>query len=108
MVSSVLGALREIYGDSVPEPVGHWITRWGIDPLALGSYSYVAVGSSHDDHDAMAGPVDGVLHFAGEATWGREPATVHGALRSGHHAAERILGSPIFLAELTRGVRPSR
>ncbi|MFD4652424.1 flavin monoamine oxidase family protein [Streptomyces sp. NPDC058441] len=108
VVSSVLRSLREIYGDSVPEPVAHWITRWGVDPLALGSYSYVAVGSSHDDHDAMAGPIDGVLHFAGEATCGREPATVHGALQSGHRAAERILGSPISPAELTRGVNPSR
>ncbi|MFJ7199621.1 flavin monoamine oxidase family protein [Streptomyces sp. NPDC098926] len=108
VVSSVLGSLRKIYGDSVPGPVAHWITRWGADPLALGSYSYVAVGSSHDDHDAMAGPVDGVLHFAGEATWGRDPATVHGALKSGCRVAERILGSPISLAELTRGVNPSR
>ncbi|MET8572334.1 FAD-dependent oxidoreductase [Streptomyces sp. NPDC004783] len=104
VVSSVLGALREIYDDCVPDPVAHWITRWGVDPLALGSYSYVAVGSSHDDHDALAGPVDGVLHFAGEATWARDPATVHGALLSGHRAAERILGSPIPLAGLARGV----
>nr|BFD80739.1 FAD-dependent oxidoreductase [Streptomyces sp. Xyl84] len=108
VVSSVLGALREIYGASVPGPVAHWVTRWGTDPFALGSYSYVAVGSSHDDHDAMAGPVDGVLHFAGEATCGREPATVHGALLSGHRAAERVLGSPISLAGLTRDVSPAR
>ncbi|MGW3449642.1 flavin monoamine oxidase family protein [Streptomyces sp. NPDC001076] len=107
VVSSALGSLRRIYGDSVPDPVAHWITRWGADPLALGSYSYVAVGSSHADHDAMAGPVDGVLHFAGEATCGHEPATVHGALYSGHRAAERVLGSPVSLAELTRGVSPS-
>lgn len=102
VVSSVLHSLRRIYGDSVPRPMAHWITRWGIDPLALGSYSYVAVGSSHADHDAMAGPVDGVLHFAGEATWGREPSTVHGALHSGHRAAERVLGSPISLAGLAQ------
>ncbi|MEW2623325.1 FAD-dependent oxidoreductase [Streptomyces sp. NPDC048106] len=108
VVSSVVGALRKIYGNSVPEPVAHWITRWGSDPLARGSYSYVAVGSSHDDHDAMAEPVDGVLHFAGEATCGREPATVHGALQSGHRVAEQILGSRISLAELTQGVTPSR
>ncbi|MFE2583031.1 FAD-dependent oxidoreductase [Streptomyces sp. NPDC059378] len=37
---------------------------------------------------------DGVLHFAGEATCGHEPATVHGALHSGHRAAEHIRGSP--------------
>ncbi|MCQ4208347.1 FAD-dependent oxidoreductase [Streptomyces longispororuber] len=107
VVASVLGSLRKIYGATVPDPVGHWLTRWGSDPLAGGSYSYVAVGSSHDDHDAMAGPVDGVLHFAGEATYGHEPATVHGALLSGHRAAERILGTPIPLSELTRGVHAS-
>ncbi|MGW4991805.1 FAD-dependent oxidoreductase [Streptomyces mirabilis] len=94
VVSSALGSLRRIYRDSVPDPVGHWITRWGADLLALRSYSYVAVGSSHADHDAMAGPIDGVLHFAGEATCGQEPATVHGALHSGHRAAEHIRGSP--------------
>lgn len=108
VVSSVLRSLRTIYGDSLPDPVAHWITRWGIDPLALGSYSYVAVGSSHADHDAMAGPVDGVLHFAGEATCGHEPATVHGALHSGHRVAERILGAPVSLAGLAMGVPFSR
>ncbi|POX55891.1 hypothetical protein C3489_08550 [Streptomyces sp. Ru71] len=82
--SSVLGSSAR--STATPSPVAHGITRWGFDPLALGSHSYVAVGSSHDDHDAMAGPVDGVPHFAGEATWGREPATVHGALHSGRQS----------------------
>jgi monoamine oxidase len=58
------------------------------------------VGASHDDHDAMATPVGGVLHLAGEATWSTDPATVNGALLSGHRAAERILGRPIPLATL--------
>ena len=39
-----------------------------------------------------------VLHFAGEATWGAEPATVGGAYASGVRAAERILGTPVDLA----------
>lgn len=107
VVSSVLRSLRTVYGESVPDPVAHWITRWGGDPLALGSYSYIAVGSAYADHDAMAGPVDDVLHFAGEATWGRDPATVHGALLSGHRAAERILGNSVPLSELTRDADPS-
>ncbi|MFD7641912.1 flavin monoamine oxidase family protein [Kitasatospora sp. NPDC059795] len=107
IVASVLDALRGIHGDAVPAPVAHWITRWASDPLALGSYSYVATGSSHADHDAMATPVDGALHFAGEATYGHEPATVHGALLSGHRAAEHILGAPVPLAELTRGLHPA-
>ncbi|REJ06647.1 FAD-dependent oxidoreductase [Microbacterium bovistercoris] len=99
IVTDVLTALRTLYGDAVPEPVAHWITRWGQDPYSNGSYSYQAAGTSHIDHDALAGPADGVLHFAGEATWGDEPATVGGAYASGHRAAERVLGRSVDLAE---------
>lgn len=95
-----LASLRQIYGEDVPDPVDYWITRWGGDPYSMGSYSYVAVGASHEDHDAMATPAGGTVHLAGEATWSTDPATVNGALLSGHRAAERILGEPIDLAQL--------
>ena len=100
IVASVLEGLRRNYGASVPEPTGQWITQWGADPFARGSYSYVARGASYADHDAIATPVDGVLHLAGEATWSDCPATVNGALLSGHRAAERILGASIPLEHL--------
>ncbi|QNA92415.1 MULTISPECIES: FAD-dependent oxidoreductase [unclassified Microbacterium] len=99
IVADALGALRLLYGRAVGEPLAHWVTRWGDDRFSNGSYSYLATGSSHHDHDALAGPVDGVLHFAGEATWGDEPATVGAAFASGHRAAERILGRAIDLAD---------
>lgn len=102
IVASVLEGLRRNYGASVPEPTGHWITRWGADPFARGSYSYVARGASYADHDAIATPVDGVLHLAGEATWSDCPATVNGALLSGHRAAERVLGEPVPLERLVQ------
>ncbi|MFC4139023.1 MULTISPECIES: FAD-dependent oxidoreductase [unclassified Microbacterium] len=107
IVADVLTALRALYGDGVPEPVAHWITRWGEDPHSLGSYSYQATGTSHRDHDALAGPVDDVLHIAGEATWGDEPATVGGAYASGHRAAERVLGRPVDLAAFAAAVAES-
>lgn len=100
IVASVLEGLRRNYGAAVPEPTGRWITRWGSDPFARGSYSFVARGATYADHDTMATPVGGVLHLAGEATWGDCPATVNGALLSGHRAAERILGSSIQLERL--------
>ncbi|MFF2495430.1 flavin monoamine oxidase family protein [Agromyces sp. NPDC058064] len=103
IVASVLEGLRSLYGEAVPEPSGHWITRWGSDPFSLGSYSYVARGASYDDHDVIATPIDGVLHLAGEATWADCPATVNGALLSGHRAAERILGEAIPLDRLIAG-----
>ncbi|SDL44117.1 flavin monoamine oxidase family protein [Microbacterium azadirachtae] len=98
-------ALRALYGDGIPAPSAHRITRWGEDPYAQGSYSYLVTGSSHHDHDALAGPVDGVLHFAGEATWGAEPATVGGAYASGARAAERVLGRPVDLTAFAAGIR---
>jgi monoamine oxidase len=105
VVDDVMASLRGMYGSDVPDPVAHWITRWGDDPFSVGSYSYVAAGATHRDHDAVAGPVGEVLHLAGEATWGREPATVEGAFRSGHRAAERVLGRDIDLAAFIAGLR---
>jgi len=105
VVADAVSALHTLYGGAVPEPVARWITRWGEDPFSLGSYSYIATGASHEDHDALAGPVGGVLHFAGEATWGAEPATVGGAYASGVRTAERILGRPVDLTAFAEGIR---
>ncbi|MFS0866349.1 flavin monoamine oxidase family protein [Microbacterium sp. 179-B 1A2 NHS] len=91
VVASVLAALRGIYGSAVGEPAGVHRTAWQDDPWSRGSYAYMTIGCRGADHDRMAAPVDGVLHLAGEATWGEDPATVTAAIRSGHRAAERIL-----------------
>ncbi|CAL9117140.1 unnamed protein product [Musa acuminata var. zebrina] len=83
---------------------------WGKDPLFLGSYSYVAVGSSGDDLDLMAEPLprrgrggepddrDVVspppalqILFAGEATHRTHYSTTHGAYLSGIREANRLL-----------------
>lgn len=97
---SVLASLREIYGDAVPEPTAVHVTRWQDDPFARGSYAYMTVGSSPEDHTLLATPVADVLHLAGEATWQDDPATVTAALLSGHRAAERVLGRPILVDEI--------
>ncbi|QKJ18279.1 flavin monoamine oxidase family protein [Microbacterium hominis] len=100
IVDSVLEGLRSIYGPGVPSPAAHWITRWSAEEFTRGSYSYIAAPATHEDHDAMATPVAGVVHLAGEATWSEAPATVHGALFSGHRAAERVLGRSLDIANL--------
>ncbi|KAJ0263061.1 polyamine oxidase 5 [Hirschfeldia incana] len=85
-------------------------SKWGGDPLFRGSYSYVAVGSSGDDLDAMAEPLPRVskkggqvkchdqpkVHalqvlFAGEATHRTHYSTTHGAYYSGIREANRLL-----------------
>lgn len=77
-------------------------SRWGTDPLFLGSYSYVAVGSSGDDLDTMAEPLPRESHeistspelqilFAGEGTHRTHYSTTHGAYFSGIREADRLL-----------------
>lgn len=73
---------------------------WAMDPLFLGSYSYVAVGSSGEDLDRMAEPLPRgpeadrpplrVL-FAGEATHRTHYSTTHAAYLSGVREADRLL-----------------
>uniref|UniRef100_A0A5B6YSJ9 Putative polyamine oxidase 5 n=1 Tax=Davidia involucrata TaxID=16924 RepID=A0A5B6YSJ9_DAVIN len=75
-------------------------SQWGTDPLFLGSYSYVAVGSSGDDLDTMAEPLPQnssygspplQILFAGEATHRTHYSTTHGAYFSGLREANRLL-----------------
>lgn len=78
-------------------------SAWASDPLFLGSYSYVAVGSSGDDLDLMAEPLprptsagDAAppplqILFAGEATHRSHYSTTHGAYFSGIREANRLL-----------------
>ena len=100
IVDSVLDQLRRLYGDRVERPTSVRITAWQDDPFTRGSYAYMAVGSTTDDHDNLAASVGGVLHIAGEATWTDDPATVTGALYSGHRAACNILGRDIPITEV--------
>ncbi|KDP33833.1 hypothetical protein JCGZ_07404 [Jatropha curcas] len=82
-------------------------SKWGNDPLFLGSYSYVAVGSSGDDMDTLAEPLPKIggnfesdgsssspplqILFAGEATHRTHYSTTHGAYFSGLREANRLL-----------------
>lgn len=115
ITASVMQSLREIYGDDVPDPIAVRITRWQDDSYSHGSYAYMTLGSTPEDHEAIATPLGGdpgddhsaTLHLAGEATWTEDPATVTAALCSGHRAAERILGRSIDFAELTELTVPA-
>ena len=91
IVFEVTQQLARMYKQiSVPQPLETIVTRWGKDRFAQGSYSYVGPTSQPGDYDAMARSV-GNLHFAGEATCGTHPATVHGAYISGLRAASEVI-----------------
>jgi polyamine oxidase len=91
VVGEALAAYRAVVPGSTQTPSATVVTRWGLDPLALGSYSYLAVGASADDRAALAEPLGPRLTLAGEATSVRFPSTVHGAWQSGIDAADRLL-----------------
>lgn len=100
VAESVLEQLRRLYGDRVPAPTSVQVSAWQDDPWARGSYAHMLPGSVTSDHDDLAVPIGGRLHLAGEATWTDDPATVSAALRSGHRAAERVLGRDVPIEEL--------
>ncbi len=73
-----------------PEPSAVLRSSWTRDPYSGGTYSFLAVGSSLADRDALAAP-EGRLFFAGEACSRDHGATVHGAYASGEAAAKAVL-----------------
>lgn len=100
LIEECMGHLRRVFKDNkVPDPLEAIVTRWKSDPFAGGSYSFVAAGSEPQDYDLMAKPIDN-LFFAGEATCGTHPATVHGAYISGLRAAAEVVDSLIGPVEV--------
>ena len=88
----VLGNLRAMYGDSVPEPSKFVVSRWGQDEFARGAYSYYGIGGTEligPARERLAEPVGDRLFWAGEATT-YSYGTTHGAYQTGVIAANEI------------------
>lgn len=90
IVAEALTVLGELYGAAPPSPAAALVTHWTTDPYALGSYSYLPVGASQADVEALAEPAGDSVLFAGEATYWQYYQTVHGAMLSGLREAERL------------------
>lgn len=94
--------------NAIPTPREVIVTRWKRDPFTRGTYSYVGPRTRPGDYDLMAQSV-GNLHFAGEATCGTHPATVHGAFLSGLRVAAEVMDAmvgPISLPTPLVGASP--
>lgn len=92
VVAGALAALQRCYpGKTIPAPSASVITRWGRDPFAMGSYSFMQVGSSPAYRAELGRPWGSVV-FAGEASSVDFPATMQGAYVSGQRAAKQLLG----------------
>lgn len=91
LLEEVTDRLRGVFRSvEVPAPLEVIVTRWRRDPFTRGTYSYVGPETRPGDYDLMARSV-GNLHFAGEATCGTHPATVHGAFLSGLRVAADVI-----------------
>ncbi len=82
----------------VPIPVKSIVTHWGTDPFSKGTYSFIGVGSTGDDYDALAKPIDNRIFFAGEATIREHPATAAGAYLSGLRTAGYV--DKVFVGDI--------
>lgn len=108
ILGEVTSQLRNVFKDvAVPDPLETIITRWGQDRFAYGSYSNVGASAKPGDYDLMAKRI-GNLHFAGEATCGTHPATVHGAYLSGLRAASEVFESVAGPIELPTPLVPPK
>lgn len=108
IIAEVTSQLRNVFKHAVvPDPLETIITRWASDRFTRGSYSYVAAEALPDDYKRMAENV-GNLHFAGEATCGTHPATVHGAYLSGLRAASEIIESIMGPIEIPDPLVPEK
>ena len=90
IIASAMTVLRSIYGNHIPDPIDHQITRWNADPFARGSYSFNAVNSTPAMRTTLASSLGGRVFFAGEATEITRYGTAHGAYLSGLRAAEEM------------------
>ena len=89
VIASASAALTPAFPE-LSAPTGLLRSAWSVDPFSLGSYSFIAVGASLADRDALAEP-DGRRVFAGEACSRDHAGTVHGAYTSGEAAAKTLL-----------------
>jgi monoamine oxidase len=85
--AQALSALAEVFGKEIrPSLVGSQSTRWGLDPLARGSWS----AGPNQQRAVLAMPHHERVLFAGEATEGNG-ATAAAAHASGLRAAKQAL-----------------
>lgn len=90
VMAGALPVARQLFDDDVT-PVEVRTSSWTVDPFALGAYSFHAPGSGLDDRRRLQEPISDRLYLAGEAVGVDNPATAHGALLSGQHAADELM-----------------
>lgn len=89
IVDEIMAHLRDIYGNSIPNPNNMIRTKWQTNENSFGAYSYTQVGTEIQHFDDLAEEIQDKLFFAGEHTHIDYFSTAHGAYLSGIREADK-------------------
>lgn len=91
IIDEIMIHLRDIYGNSIPNPTNILRTKWNTNENSFGAYSYTAVGTEMKHFDDLAEEINDKLFFGGEHTEADYFSTAHGAYLSGIREADKII-----------------
>lgn len=91
IVDEIMAHLRDIYGNSIPNPNNMIRTKWQTNENSFGAYSYTQVGTEIQHFDDLAEEIQDKLFFAGEHTHIDYFSTAHGAYLSGIREADKVI-----------------
>lgn len=91
MVNEIMSHLKDIYGNSIPNPTNMIRTKWQSNENTFGAYSYTAVGTEMQHYNDLAETINNKLFFAGEHTNIDYFSTAHGAYLSGIRESNKII-----------------
>lgn len=91
IIDEIMIHLRDIYGNSIPNPTNILRTKWNTNENSFGAYSYTSVGTEMKHFDDLAEEINDKLFFGGEHTEADYFSTAHGAYLSGIREADKII-----------------
>ncbi len=91
IIDQIMLHLRDIYGNSIPNPTNLLRTKWNTNDNSYGSYSYTAVETQLQHFDDLAEEINDKVFFAGEHTSIDYYSNAHGAYLSGIREADKLI-----------------
>lgn len=91
IIDDIMLHLRDIYGNSIPNPTNLIRTKWQTNENSFGAYSFTQVGTEMQHFEDLAEEINDKLFFAGEHTHIDYFSTAHGAYLSGIREADKII-----------------